>query len=79
MHCEIAFKPELKPGNPTVFVTGAVAGVDSAWEHEKLNTWKIFENAVEYPASSADCVWFCCKKHLSKKTRKLLQLLHKNR
>jgi len=38
---------------PTVCVTGAGAGVDSAWEQEKLEARKMLENAVESPASSA--------------------------
>jgi hypothetical protein len=29
------------------------AGVDSAWEQEKLEARKILENAAEFPASSA--------------------------
>jgi hypothetical protein len=38
---------------PTVCVTGAGAGVDSAWEQEKLEARKMLENAAESPASSA--------------------------
>jgi hypothetical protein len=41
---------------PTVCVTGAGAGVDSAWEQEKLEARKMLENAAESPASSARCV-----------------------
>ena len=37
----------------TVCVTGAGAGVDSAWEQEKLEARKMLENAAESPASSA--------------------------
>jgi len=36
-------------GKPTVGVTGAGAGVDSAWERKNLE-------AAESPASSARCV-----------------------
>ena len=38
---------------PTVCVTGAGAGVDNAWEQEKLQARKMLENAAESPASSA--------------------------
>ena len=38
---------------PTVCVTGAGAGVDSAWEQEKPEARKMLENAAESPASSA--------------------------
>jgi len=37
----------------TVCVTGAGAGVDSAWEPEKPEARKKPENAVDSPASSA--------------------------
>ena len=37
----------------TVCVTGAGAGVDSAWEPRKLEARKMLENAAESPASSA--------------------------
>jgi len=37
----------------TVCVTGAGAGVDSAWEQEELEARKMFENRPESPASSA--------------------------
>ena len=40
----------------TACVTGAGAGVDSAWEQEKLEARKMSENATESPASSARCV-----------------------
>ena len=36
----------------TVCVTGAGAGVDSAWEQKKLEARKLLENAAESPASS---------------------------
>lgn len=39
--------------SPTVCVTGAGAGVDSAWEQRKLEARKMLENAEESPASSA--------------------------
>jgi len=35
----------------TVHVTGAGAGVDSAWEQRKLEARKMLENAAESPAS----------------------------
>jgi len=38
---------------PTVCVTGAGVGVDSAWEQKKLEARKMLENAAESPASSA--------------------------
>ncbi len=37
----------------TVCVTGAGAGVDSAWEQKKLEARKMPEKAAESPASSA--------------------------
>ena len=37
----------------TVCVTGAGAGVDNAWEQEKLEVRKMLGNATESPASSA--------------------------
>ena len=37
----------------TVCVTGAGAGVDSAWEQKKLEARKLLENAADSPASSA--------------------------
>jgi len=38
---------------------GAGAGVDSAWEQEKLEARKLLEKAAESPASSACFVgWF---------------------
>jgi len=40
----------------TAGVTGAGAGVDSAWEQEKPEARKMLENAAESPASSARCV-----------------------
>jgi len=40
----------------TVCVTGAGAGVDSAWEQKKPEARKMSENAAESPASSARCV-----------------------
>jgi hypothetical protein len=38
---------------PTVCVTGAGAGVDSAWEQRKLEARKMFVNGAESLASSA--------------------------
>jgi hypothetical protein len=37
----------------TVCVTGAGAGVDSAWEQKKLEARKMLLNRAESPASSA--------------------------
>jgi hypothetical protein len=37
----------------TACVTCVWAGVDSAWEQEKLEARKMLENAAESPASSA--------------------------
>ena len=41
---------------PTVCVTGAGVGVDSAWEQEKLEARKMLENAAESHTSGARCV-----------------------
>jgi hypothetical protein len=41
---------------PTACVTGAGAGVDSAWEQYKLEAKKMLESAAESPAFSARCV-----------------------
>ena len=51
-------KPRIisRAKHPTVCVTGAGAGVDSAWEQKKLEARKLLENAAESPASSARCV-----------------------
>jgi len=38
---------------PTVCVTGAGAGVDSAWEQRKLEARKMLENAAESRTSGA--------------------------
>jgi len=43
----------LQDKRPTVCVTGAGAGVDNAWEQEKLEARKMLEKAAESPASSA--------------------------
>jgi hypothetical protein len=43
----------FEAGRPTGCVTGAGAGVDSAWEQRKLEARKMLENAAESPASSA--------------------------
>ncbi len=40
----------------TAGVTGAGAGVDSAWEQRKLEARKMLVNRAESPASSARCV-----------------------
>jgi hypothetical protein len=42
-HSHAAASPE---GSPTVCVFGGGAGVNSAWEQEKLEARKILENAV---------------------------------
>ena len=44
---------------PTVCVTGAGAGVDSAWEQEKLEVRKMPENAAESHTSGARFVGPC--------------------
>ena len=41
---------------PTARVTGAGAGVDSAWEQYKLEARKMLENGGESPSSGAGCV-----------------------
>jgi hypothetical protein len=41
---------------PAAVVLTQAAGVDSAWEQEKLEAWKMLKNAAESPASSARCV-----------------------
>jgi hypothetical protein len=38
---------------PTICVTGAGAGADSAWEQKKLEATKMLENAAESPASNS--------------------------
>lgn len=38
---------------PTVCITGAEAGVDSAWEQRKLEARKMPVNRADSPASSA--------------------------
>jgi hypothetical protein len=48
--------PYLGKGGLTVCVTGAGAGVDSAWEQRKLEARKMLENGDESPVSSARCV-----------------------
>ena len=47
--------PSIFISHPTVCVTGAGAGVDSAWEQEKLEARKMLDakRAAESPASSA--------------------------
>jgi hypothetical protein len=49
----------------TVGVTGAGAGVDSAWEQEKPEVRKMLVNRAESPASSARCVGFFVAYRLS--------------
>jgi len=51
----------------TVCVTGAGAGVDNAWEQEKLEARKILENDTESPASRARCVGRFCFERLAYK------------
>jgi len=48
-----SFDAYFARGVPTDCVTGAGAGVDSAWEQRKLEARKLLENAAESPASSA--------------------------
>jgi hypothetical protein len=54
-----------------VIGTRGWAGVDSAWEQEKLEARKMLENAAESPAPSARCVgWLSERKTcLRKKTQ----------
>ena len=47
------FTPKRKTCGLTVCVTGAGAGVDSAWEQKKLEARKMLVNRAESPASSA--------------------------
>ena len=56
----------------TVCVTGAGAGVDSAWEQEKLKARKMLENAAESPAFSAHLLYNAL--HLRIGIRDLLSL-----
>jgi hypothetical protein len=51
----VTYKNHLFFGTLTgaVIGTGAGAGVDSAWEQEKLEARKMLENRAESPASSA--------------------------
>ena len=51
VHSNLKNNPDTS--RPTVCVTGAGAGVDSAWEQKKLEARKMLENAAESPASSA--------------------------
>jgi hypothetical protein len=44
---------EIHNSRPTVCVTRAGAGMDSAWEQEKLEARKMLESAAESPASRA--------------------------
>jgi hypothetical protein len=59
---------------PTVCVTGAGVGVDSAWEQRKLEARKMLENAAESPASSARFVGtlLTCQTHCLKKILPLM-------
>ena len=50
---DIILMNSLRRYRPTVCVTGAGAGVDSAWEQEKLEARKILENAAESHTSGA--------------------------
>ncbi len=43
----------MQDSSPTVCVSGGGAGVDSAWEQEKLEARKMLVNRAESPASSA--------------------------
>ena len=51
--CEIA---RFESSKKLVGYSGLGAGVDSAWEQEKLEARKMLENAAESPASAARCV-----------------------
>jgi hypothetical protein len=64
-------------------VTGAGAGVDSAWEQEKPEARKMLENAAESPASSARGVGqflgckttYCLKADTTNNQMKLLSII----
>jgi hypothetical protein len=47
------YRMKFSTQRPTVGVTGAGVGVDSAWEQRKLEARKMLEKAAESPASSA--------------------------
>jgi len=47
---EIFLKLILQDSQPTVCVTGAGAGVDSAWEQEKLEARKMLVNSRRIPS-----------------------------
>jgi len=53
MRAAFSFLTCYARGKPTVCVTRAGAGVDSAWEQEKPEARKMPENAAESPASGA--------------------------
>ena len=52
-HLEAEALTAFRLQRPTVCVTGAGVGVDSAWEQEKLEARKMPVNRAESPASSA--------------------------
>jgi hypothetical protein len=64
----------------TARVTRKWAGVDSAWEQEKLEARKILENAAESHTSGARGVspHFFCQKHKGAPNPRNLHATHKN-
>jgi hypothetical protein len=50
----------MSVSRPTVCVTCVWAGVDSAWEQEKLEARKLLENAAESHTSGARFVGQLC-------------------
>ncbi len=57
-------------------VTRWQAGVDNAWEQEKLEVWKMPENAAESHTSGARFVGtlLTCKTHLRRKLNTFYQI-----
>jgi hypothetical protein len=53
MREEDIYEPMIARVRPTVCVTCVWAGVDSAWEQEKLEARKMLENAAESHTSGA--------------------------
>jgi hypothetical protein len=52
----LQIKADFALGCPTACVTCVWAGVDSAWEQEKLEARKMLENAADSHTSGARCV-----------------------
>jgi len=51
-----AFSDSFLAHSPTAGVSGGGAGWENAWEQEKLEAWKMLENAAESHRSGARCV-----------------------